>query len=477
MNPDTFYAQYLSAQAELIEKVQKQDKDFFHENYVLYKSNDSGKLIKLKYKDRCRFTDHWQKACRGSMFLQHGNELHCYFSLNKFFNSHEFEKHYGLCYEKMLTALSLQGYKFLYMTKHDGTCVQCFTDHCGTRHRLTLGSLNDNLVGASGRSTKELVDACLKEQFPSLVEFLDENPGVSLICELITPYNVIKTKYNFGNSIAGCEASTSSRCGFIKPIVLINRDGVPTWQQLGEHCSDFDFTHMPTDCWHFDASTHEEVLNIAFTAQESNPELYGENPEGVVAYCYKVISKIEGVCCAELDATTVSSSHVTPVVCADEQQRTCCFPIAKLKRPQYLRDKSTFGVLDPTELQRLKLSNQLDDVLLNREQTAHVVEFSDYLDRMAAEFSTYHWLKERLPIKEFALQVNSLPHSTKTVYAASLMALHKSGFPFWDTDEYQLVVELLQLETRGVSRLDTLQQKNGVQWFRYYKPGFSTGQH
>lgn len=425
----TYREDYLGAQAELLEKIsdpEKYNKKYFEKNDIKIKTLKKGNVtyVKLKYEDQCKFGRKWQYACRGSTFVIDNGKTTPFFSVNKFFNSHEFEKYYGFDFNHMIKNLTKQGFKFLFMPKYDGTNVQCFTEKFNIRHRLTLGSLDKNNVGQSESSYDELAEQILKNSYPKLYEFLDQNPGISVVCELLSQYNVIRTRYTLPNSI-----------GELKPLLLIGTNGIPSWEQFELLCNDFKVDNgetIPVNSWKFSIDDFEIVKKFAFSEMVENSRKYGENPEGLVAYAYNA---------------------------------TECFPIAKFKRPEY------FEYIDPSEsfpkLQSLKINGQLDDHELNAIQSDHIQKFEKYLEITGKMFDELEFLKSFLPQKEFARNVTSLCNDLR-IYSAPLFTIRKKGFEF--TNGYSLVIDLLKLETKGKTFLQSFQEENGNNWFEVYLP-------
>jgi hypothetical protein len=422
---------YLECQKDLLKKMSdltKYGKQYFEKNNIKYKSvNTHGiKIIKLKYEDECKFTQKWQWACRGStIMIEETGDIMPFFNVNKFFNSHEIEKHYGYDFKKMAEIMETQGYKFLFMPKYDGTNVQCFTDKFNSKHRLTLGSLDKNPIGKTTITYDELTETIFKKSYPKLYAYLDKNPNVSVVCELLSPHNVIKTKYSFTES------------GIIRPLLLIGADGIPTWNQLELLCDDFyiekcgdNNSTIPVNSWKFTSNNYNEVKDYAFNAMVNDVEQYGENPEGVVAYAYN---------------------------------NSECFPIAKFKRSEY------FEYISPSErfgeYQNLKIKGQLDDHVMDKIYIEHIDKFDKYLEMIGDKFEKLDFLKSFLSQKDFAKNVSQLEKEL-SIYSSSLFAIRKRGFEF--KNGLSLVIELLSLENKGKTLLQTFQEEKGNNWFEIY---------
>jgi len=416
----SFSDKYIACQKDLITRLKHKDSYFSrHDISVKHLQDGETMITKFKYEDKCKFTMDWQNACRGTTIIQDkkGN-ISTYFCLNKFFNIHQLLEKIEVTFEKLLSNLKIDGYKFLYMPKYDGSCVQCFTDKFDKRHRYTLGDLEKNTIGASNNTYYAMTDKLLKHQYPDLYDFLDENHEYSLICEIMTPDNIIKTIYDHNKQ----------KHGFIKPLVLIKPDGTPTFYK-----ESIDMR------WSFDETNYEQIRDNAFKNLEDDPDKYGVNPEGLVAYCYK---------------------------------NNMCFPIAKCKRPEYIDSLScNFNLIverknNQTQhlcgLQMNVINNTIDDVQLNDDDKCFVSEFTTYLNKVANEFDKLDFLKSFLSQKQFMANLELLPISLKP-YKEALINLRKIGFEF--KSGYDMLMKLLKLPIKGKTVLETFQGGNN-DWFR-----------
>jgi len=415
-----FYKSKNDALLEIIRDLLQKNqltKKIFEQDQILYKEthDNNSQYIKLKYRGDCKFDADWKYACRGSTFIINNNEIIPYSCFIKFFNEHEFINRLGISFDEVLECLVTQGYKFLYMVKYDGSCVHCFTDKFGTRHRYTLGCIEKNNIGDSNYNYSDLTEQLLKEQFPLLYDYLDNNVNISLICEIITPHNQIKTEYTFNNC----------NLGFIKPIALIGSNGIPTWTNLYSLTNLFD-NNVPNDSWNFNVQNYNSVKNEIFEILVNNPDKYGVNPEGLVAYCYK---------------------------------DNICFPIAKLKRTEYV---SFINENCPTELCKLqlaKINNIIDDIPLSKVQQEHIDDFSNYLIFMSSEFNKYNMLGRDLDMKAFSLLVAELPPHFKH-YISSLFQFKKMNYkPGTYLDGYILLIDILKYKIKNETNLEIIQKK------------------
>jgi len=410
MSDTAFYKIYKQSQDALLHKLDTEKSSFFVKNDIEYKHEPygSGSIIKLKYNDHCKFTKLWQYACRGSTFIRGRTGVQSFFSLNKFFNEHEFEKYYKMTFYEYIKSLESKGFKFLYMPKYDGSNIQCFVTEDGTLHIYTLGSLEKNKIHNTEFSYYDTVHKILEKTHPKILQFLHDHIGTSMVFELISPHNVIKTKYKFDDLL-----------GSLMPLVLINKDGIPEFFNRNElNC--YIFSH-----WDFTSDDYDVVKKTVFSELVSAPDVYGDNPEGLVAYAY-----IDNM----------------------------CFPISKMKREEYFRENMT----DFKTLQILKLQNKLDDHILSKQESEHVELFDTYLTKIGNLFDGYDFLKTFLPLKQFTKCVENLDDKL-LCYKDALFKLRRNGFEY--TTGYGLVVSLLMTEVKDIILIKKLQEENGTDWF------------
>lgn len=282
--------------------------------------------FKVKYNDLCKFNYDWQLACRGTMT----QDKTFVFSLNKFFNAHEFTTHYGLTLEEVVVILKNQGYEFVFCPKWDGTNLQIFHDS-KKLHIYTLGSLETDLPFQKGTN---LTYSKLGEELltPEQINSIKSQPPYhSVIFELCTVHNPIVCEYMYHDNI-----------GSLKPLIEITPNGTPGWYQL-----------KPEFIWPVDlnSKTLKEEKQKYFDHMVNNAEIFGKNPEGLILYAIK-----------------------------DSE----AYPICKLKRPEYYNSDLKVGILpgsdaDLCRLQLLVCQDRIDDIPLNKLQQNAVEEFQEYL--------------------------------------------------------------------------------------------------
>ncbi len=389
-------------------------------------------FTKFKYDDNCRFSYPWQIASRGTTIIKNKDKLVPIFGLNKFFNLHEFEKNYNIRFEEFLLHLQNQGFKFVLMPKHDGSYVQCFTDETGTKHRHTLGSLEKNRIGKSLLTYHYITNKLLYNQFSALYDFLDRNIGFSLVCEIITPHNVIKTVYDF----------TDNPDGILKPIVMIRPDGIPTFDNMWDYIE---------NKWEFTYENFNEIKDQALRQIESDSATFGILPEGLVVYCYKEEKN---------DKNKINN---------------ICFPIAKIKRSEYVKFDETENLSILCKLQIAKIEGKIDDIPLTESQQTHIDEFTKYLNKIAEIFNKLELLTnmQNLNSKQYTEHIKNLPNILQ-IYADPLFKLRKNGFEF--VSGYDAIIKVLnlqfQLETNNPCHdkvIYNFQLKYGYEWFKKTK--------
>lgn len=422
-NPTTNFLEYYKAcQNDLLTKYQTylSDPKYYSKYDVTLKVLQRGNLTltKFKYEDNCKFSYLWQMVSRGTTIIKNRDRLMPIFGLNKFFNAHEFEKMYGTSFDNFILSLQSQGFKFIFMPKYDGSYIQCFTDEAGTKHRHTLGSLEKNKIGKSLSTYHDVANNLLNQQFPKLYDFLEANQGFSLVCEIITPDNYIKTLYDF----------TDNSTGILKPLVIIRPDGIPTFDNLHEYIS--------SNKWEFTYENLNEVKTLAIGQLETMPATFGIHPEGLVAYAYK---------------------------------DNICFPIAKIKRLEYINFDETEELEKLCNLQIAKIEGKIDDIPLTQNQQKHINEFTYYLDKLAESFAKLDFLTNmpNFTQRQYASCINALPPNLQA-YSDGLFKLRKNGFEF--VSGYDAVIKLLNLEIidgpNKLKLIKTFHLKYGHNWFK-----------
>lgn len=289
---------------------------------------DDGKttIVKAKYKSSCPFNELYHLGSRGATWIfdnQTKNIIHRAHALWKFENYFNIEKLWKIAFDKLLKALTEQNFKFTYMPKHDGSCVQVFY-HNDDLHVYTLGSVNEHSMQqklTKSPSFKQAAIKCLNTQYPELLSQI-KIKNHTLICELITKYNRIVTHYDLDDM------------GFVKPIVTISNDGFPTWDLLSVTNNDEFKNGLPSESYVFNSLNYIEIKNKAYSELETK----FNNPEGLVAYAYK---KIDG--------------------------NTIAIPIAKLKRDEYVHAHTGVIMNKGSEkelcfLQKMVIQEKIDDI-------------------------------------------------------------------------------------------------------------------
>lgn len=360
-------------------------------------------FTKYKYSEACHFKEKWQFAARGSTTCSHQWS----FCLNKFFGPAEMQSRLGVSLPEMISLLQNQAFTFAATPKWDGSCVQIF--HDGSKLQIfTLGCLHEASMSRpeKHKEKQQSFAAATRALLPDHVEeALRQRPFHTLIMELCTPHNRIVTQY--GNR------------SLLQPIVDIAPDGLPRWtllQQLG---------WTPT-AWGM-TSPSESVLDFASSCAESmvrQPELYGQDPEGVVLYALRGDLR---------------------------------FPIAKLKRAEYLSLHR--GLRSPEAhlclVQKLVLEGKADD-LEDEASRQHAAEFEKFLEETEARVETWaQCLKDVTSRKEFAAKLLAAKFPTWLQ-----QSLFRTSFPL--VGDYSSFVR----SSLTVPILSALQHGDNCFWFK-----------
>lgn len=427
-----FEQYYKSCQNDLIEKYKKNgsNSNYYLKYDVELKTLQRENLYftKFKYQDICKFNYLWQMASRGTTIIdkniKNTQTIKGIFGLNKFFNIHEYEKIYKITFEKHLEILESNGFTFLLIPKYDGSYVQFYTDENGVRHRETLGSLERNKIGKSNLTYYDVSNKLLYNQYPKLYEFLDKNIYFSLVCEIMTPENKVKTKYDFSDD--------RSEDGILKPLVIIKQDGIPTFENLEEYFSE-------SERWNFNFTNYNEIKENAIKMLEKNPSKFGICPEGLVVYACKNMN---------------------------------CFPIAKIKRKEYVDYDPTKENENLMKLQIAVIDGKIDDIPMTDFQEKYIEDFKEYLRITSKDLENYEILKniENMSQKQYAESIKNLPNNLQ-IYSDSLFRIRRNGFELKNV--YENLIQLLKLEiiekSKKIKMIEVFQLKYGCNWFKIKK--------
>jgi hypothetical protein len=401
---------------------------------------DSYTMIKLKYTDYCKFQDVWMFAARGSMCF--GNSEACYFvhAINKFFNWHELDLKCSIKPEAVIQQLHEDSFQLVCVPKWDGSNVQVFYDASGTLSVFTLSSLisaNVKIGKKQSPTYHEAVSSILQTQLPLLLAYLKANPWTSLVCELITPHNVIVTSY-------------ASRDDMLIPLVLIDRSGFPSWQELATFAPNWFVNDLPLGAHEFVPNTHAEVFEAAEAEQLAKPDVFGTVPEGLVLYACKQI-----------------------------ENRTVCLPFAKKKFEDYLvvmKGGALKGsVKEQCQLQQLVLEAKSDDVM-DADQQRYMEEFKDKcatfaINHLQALLST---LQTETDHKKWHVLLREGSRTkTMTILLSSLQSLltsKKLHLEEYDVSNKQVCTNLLFVMLHNTNKkqkqtLDQLHKEVGSLWY------------
>jgi len=361
---------------------------------IITKKEKSEEYIKVKYGNSCPFNETPQLGSRGVTIIFENDKIkresHAFWKFENYFNV---EKLWGIAFEKLLPILEKQNYKFLYMPKYDGSCIQIFW-HNNEFQAFTLGSVQENIMQSNismSPTFKSAALKCLNNQYPELMEELKKNKH-TLICELMTKYNRIVTNYKVDD------------IGIVKPLATIDQSGFPTWDLLGSVCDEFK-NGYPSHCWDFTSKNWMSVKDKAYTDLESTIE----NPEGLVAYAFK-----------------------------KKNSKIIAIPIAKLKRDEYVKLHS--GVIlnrgsekDCCLMQKMVVENKIDDVDLTNNPIAqkHIWVFNKKLNELQKMIDEYKDQLLNLTGKDFSIIVKKFDKNL-TVILFTLKTFDKEELQKFD---------------------------------------------
>ena len=341
----------------------------------------SSNINKYKYTDLCDFKHQYQLACRGSTcFHYHStvdddNNSKWAWCFNKFFNKHEIPEYLGMTFDELILCLSHQKAKFVLTPKWDGSCIQivCTPQPSSCQqpssvmsnvHIYTLGSVVNELAMESHYTFRNEVMKLLPKV---VIDYLCDNPFVSLIAEVCTPHNKIITSYDY-----------SHETGKLHYLAFIGTDGLPT-TTVPAQLSPVVEIHNHAWSYHDDTD-----IQVAMNDMLSHPDTYGLMPEGLVLYA--IFNDID----------TSDNNFVV-------DRKNISIPIAKIKRQEYIkytRGKTNDGSLPPPpspigssqdlkDLQTKVVTGTIDDyIMVSVVQKSHVAQFKQWLSNTQQHLDT-----------------------------------------------------------------------------------------
>lgn len=238
-------------------------------------------IVQIKYKQGVTFDAAWKYACRGVTVIidtKENSVLGVSWCLDKFFNCDEVHAKMGVTLHEIATKFETDGYGLAFTLKHDGSNIKMFCDQFGNIYAHTLGScdptvpMQKNIPGSPTFSQMSL--SLITELYPELLAWMKAHPYESIVCELMTEWNKIVTKYNKNT---------------ITPLCTIGTDGIPRWGTLRKLCPAlFDDQGFPLYSQRTTAASREEDFPGYLRMLEANPDGVGLIPEGAVVYAYKL---------------------------------------------------------------------------------------------------------------------------------------------------------------------------------------------
>jgi hypothetical protein len=415
-------------------------KSFFalHGIRMTYATQNNMLLYNFKYGQTCVFDAEWKYACRGTTLgYKDGKWTFSVFGLPKFFNEGEISKQMGMEFLPMLRDIEDDGYKLVFMNKEDGSNLRFWYDETGYLHAYTLGTVTEHKMQPNIQDSPTFTELGIyyfRKLYPALDTYLKENPGVVFFAELISKWNLIVTKYDFG-----------TENGMLKPLVLIGLDGVPSWSVLQSMYPEFYKDDLPLYSSYTTVDTYFADRDKYFEWQAANPSLVGVVPEGCVLYAVKPGE---------------------------------CFPVSKGKSDPY--KKIHLGItlnvgssVDFMNAQRNEILGKYDDAvgeLGQEERDAHIHVMRTAINKLAMYLDEFlpSLIQHKFAPASYAEIVKKIG-IRDTLYLGwitSYLYAHKYELTE-DTDAVELIYKSLSSIQNGSCLLDDLHKKNGLTWWIY----------
>jgi hypothetical protein len=414
-------------------------KTFFasHGIRMTHAMQNSMQLFNFKYGQTCVFDSEWKYACRGTTLgYKDGKWTFSVFGLPKFFNEGEVSKQMGIEFLPMLRDIESDGYKLVFMNKEDGSNLRFWYDETGYLHAYTLGTVTEHKMQPNIQDSptfSSLGIQCLRK-YTKLDAYLKAHPGVVFFAELLSKWNLIVTKYNFG-----------TEDGILKPLVMIGLDGVPSWTILQELYPEFYENELPLYSRFTTADTYFTDRDAYFEWQASNPSLVGVVPEGCVLYAVKPGE---------------------------------CFPVSKGKSDPY--KKIHLGITlnvgtsaDFMNAQRNEVLGKYDDAvgeLGHEERDAHIHTMRTSINQLAIYLDEFlpMLVKTKFDAAKYAEIVKTIG-VRDTLYLGWMTSfLYANKYELTDdTDAVELIYKCLSSAQNGNCLLDDLHKKYGLTWWTF----------
>ena len=412
-------------------------------------------VYNVKYDFLCPFTEDWMYACRGATFFADGTNLvSVTYAFSKFFNMHEFPRYMGCTFKEYLAAIVAQGYKLAIVNKDDGSCIRTWKPPVPMPEGSTgppikgapSGMFSTTLGTLNPENAMRKVDAptfwgksieLLVEQFPDILAYLVDNPDALLLSEIETKWNRIVTNYRHK--------------GAMVPFVIVGTDGLPRWSTLREVAPElFGKNGLPKRAVTTTFETLDEDIAAFYQMIISNPDEYGDCPEGACIYAY-----------------TEGKDDLPDVA----------IPFAKSKRKEYserhkLVSRNPGSDKDLMAMQKRFLDDtydDLDEAVCKEERDLHVSEFSAGLLLMdqhltdATEALITAQASGKCARRNYAGVVKGLPKCLEWMVPTLFKMF---GAINEDIQSGKLIFDTLKAECDdGVTMLTKLQSSRGLHWW------------
>lgn len=273
------YKSWIIALNRFIEEFKNKNKEDLGNKLYLYFCKSLKKQIginetksggyKLKYKDKCKFTELWMLACKGTVIYFDDRNFN--FAPCKFFSFHELDK-FNMDH-LLINALEDQSH-LIASEKIDGSCIVI-------RYDTQLDDFNistlatDKEIRMNGKESptfQEMTKNLLKTE---LKEIIKQNLEISFIFELFSPFN------RFYNIPVDTDFASLNFLSMVYSDGLIYRN-----QELIQRLSEIDIP-MPQR-WDLGIiDTKDKLTNRLeeiLLELKSDSEKYGTKPEGLVVY-------------------------------------------------------------------------------------------------------------------------------------------------------------------------------------------------
>ena len=389
-------------------------KNFMYERGVIltWRFTEEETIMSFKYTQRGAdsFKDNvFRVVCRGLKCIVRQMNIFFFPAFPKFVNVHEVLQAHGTSHSAMMYEAEHAGYQLVMVLKLDGSFVMLFA-HGGVLHIYTMGSVNPHLKMQSNvEDSPTFQESVLALLSKTQKKHILNGDGRVTLCELVTPFNHIKTRYHSSGLFTLAEME----------------DGIAYESDFGEDVPE----------WPFYAENFDAMLSKVFNILESDHTRFGNNAEGVCVVGIHTITR----------------------------ERINLF---KCKRKEYVNAPVYLNVGDNKDLCRIQRIVHIDDVAsLHPVQAQARKLFDDYVESFGQNVALVN-------LWDNIKSGNLSSRKEMAIYIKNVKPMWMQQVFWTESDEDDLVMAIYALLHKDNNALLTKLQKkqNNHKWWEEEDP-------